>query len=141
MNTILPFGSIERAVKSFLLTRYEPLTELQPADADRLVGGDLAFDASMPFYIRIDKVDSITDRFQGDFIIDVEVFSNEYLDAESRSLDIEALLLGYPHVVEAEGRTWVFDSVSQNSGPDELPWEDDETTRLGATYVITARRR
>jgi hypothetical protein len=141
VNEIKAFGSIERAVRDLLLTHYEPLTLLEPGDADQLVGGDFAFEPDMPFYIRIDKVDSQTDRFQGDFILDIEVFAAQYLDAESRSLDIEALLLGYPHVVEAGDQTWVFDSVSQNSGPDELPWEDDETTRLGATYVITARRR
>lgn len=141
MNIVKPFGSIEKAVRALLLTQWEPLVDLGP-DAGPRVGGDLAYDpAAMDFYVRIDKVDIATDRFEGDFTIDLEVFGVNYLETESRSLDIEALLLGYPHVVEVDGKTWVFDRVSQNTGPDELPWESDEVSRLGATYVITARRR
>lgn len=140
MSDVKTFGSIERAVMAFLLGRFEPLAEF--TEADGRVGGDLAYDsATMAWYIRIDKVDSSTDRFEGDFTIDIEVFAGNYGVAESHALDIEALLLGYPHVVEVEDRLWVFDTVSQNTGPDELPWEDDEAYRLGATYVITARRR
>lgn len=141
MNTITKFGSIERAVKAFLISAYNQLNTLDPAEADALVGGDLRFDTSKPFYIRVDKVGGVTDRFEGTFIVDVEVFGVNYGETESRSLDIEALLLGYPHVVEVEGKMWLFDQVSQNRLPDELPWEDDAVTRLGATYVITARRR
>lgn len=141
MNIVTPAPPIERAVKVFLLRDYAPLAHMPLADADRHVGGDLAFDPSLEFYIRIDKVSSSADRFGGDYTVDIEVFGDDYLETESRSLDLEALLLGYPQVVEVDGRTVVFDEVSQNSGPDDLPWEDDEVHRLGATYVITARRR
>lgn len=141
---IKSFGSIERALEKFLLQHYQPLVDLGP-DADGRVGGELAFDpATMPWYIRIDKVGGRSDRLEGDFVVDIEVFgarSVGYVNTESHALDIEALLLGYPHVVEVDGRRVVFDTVSQNTLPDELPWEDDEVTRLGATYVITARRR
>jgi len=140
-NQITAFGSIERAVKAFLLKAYPPLAALDPAAADLRVGGDLAFEASsMPWYIRIDKVGGRSDRFEGDFTVDVEVFGVNYLETESHALDLEALFLGYPHVVEVEDQKVVFDRVSQNTLPDELPWEDDAVTRLGATYVITARR-
>jgi hypothetical protein len=143
MSDVKPFGSIERAVKAFLLTYYQPLAALDPEDADLRVDGDLAFDpAATPWYIRVDKVPgSRATRFEGDFVIDVEVFGTNYIETESHALDIEALFLGYPHVVEVEGQKWVFDTVSQNTGPDDLPWESDEVSRLGATYVITARRR
>jgi hypothetical protein len=151
MSNTIPKGiSIEPAVVAFLLANYAPLAPAQQAWAatqppeghESLIGGDMAFLPAMPFYIRVDKVPgSRADRFGGDYIVDVEVFSVNYLDAESRSLDIEALLLGYPHVVEVGERKVLFDEVSQNTGPDELPWEDDEVSRLGATYVITARRR
>lgn len=141
-TTIQSWGSIELAVKALLLAKYQPLVDLG-ADAGARVGGDLDFDAdTQDFYIRLDKVPGgNSDRFGGTFVIDVEVFGSNYLETESRSLDIESLLLGYPHVVEAGSKTWVFDSVSQNVGPDDLPWEDDSVARLGATYVITARRR
>ncbi len=142
MNEIKPLTSIEPAVKAFLLANYPPLVALDPDAAAALVGGDLAYDPeTQDFYIRIDKVYTQADRFEGDFTVDIEVFGVNYLETESRSLDIDALLLGYPHVVEGEDGIVVFDRVSQNTGPDELPWEDDEVSRLGATYVITARRR
>lgn len=141
MAPVKKFGSIERALKALLIATYDALAELDPAEADARVGGDLAFRKGDPFYIRLDKVGGRSDRFEGDFMVDVEVFAVNYSEAESRSLDIEALLLGYPHVVEVDGQKWVFDRVSQSSLPDDLPWEDDAVSRLGATYVITARRR
>lgn len=146
-NIVKPFGSIEKALAALLVAGLPNADWTQAdwddltGDGDGLVGGDLAYEREQPWYIRIDKVSGRSDRFEGDFTLDVEVFGINYLETESRSLDIEALLLGYPHVVEVEGSTWVFDTVSQNTIPDELPWEDDEVSRLGATYVITARRR
>lgn len=142
MNIVKSAIPIEKTLKQFFLENYEPVASIQdPAERDAAVGGDLSYEKGMDFYIRIDKVASSADRFEGAYTVDVEVFGRNYLETESRALDIEALLLGYPHVVEVEGRTWVFDEVSQNSGPDELPWDDDEVSRLGATYVIIARRR
>lgn len=142
--TIKPFGSVESALRALLLVGLPTLATAKTdwtALDEQLVEGDFLYEASMPFFIRLDKVSSSADRFEGDFIVDVEVFGVNYLETESRSLDIESLLLGYPHVVEVGSQKWVFDSVFQNTGPDELPWEDDEVSRLGATYVITARRR
>lgn len=139
-NILTPFGSIEAAVKAFLIANYPPLRELSDPEADLLVDGDFAYEPGMPFFIRLDKVSSRGGRFQGDFTIDVEVFGVNYLETESRILDIDALMLGYPHVVEVADRKVVFDQVSQNTGPSELPWEDEGVSRLGATYVITARR-
>lgn len=141
-NIVKPFKSIEKAVRALLIAELPELAAMDPATAAAHVGGDMSFDpATDDWYIRIDKVDSNTNRFQGDFIVDIEVFDHKYLQAESRSLDIEALLLGYPLDVEVGAQKWVFDKVIQNTGPDELPWEDDRVSRLGATYVITARRR
>lgn len=135
--TVKPFSRIERSLLLLLVQKYPGLE-----GSDAWVGGDFAYDAAtMPWYIRIDKVPGgATDRLEGDFIIDLEVFSNDYDQAESVAFDLEALALGYPHVVEVDGRRVVFDSVVQNVGVADLPWEDDSTYRLGATYVITARR-
>lgn len=141
-NQITPFGSIELAVRALILEHFEPLQALDPAERAGRVGGDLDFDVDDDeIYIRIDKVGGSSDRFEGTFAVDIEVFGSDYLATESHALDLEALLLGYPHVVEVGGRKVVFDEVSQNTLPDDLPWEDDRVTRLGATYVITARRR
>jgi hypothetical protein len=135
-NTVTPWGPWERAVLALLEANMPSLQ-----DHPERVGGDLAYEREMPWYIRIDRVFSRSNRLEGVFTVDLEVFAPEYAVAESVSNDLEALLLGYPHVVEVDGEKFVFDSVSQNSGPNDLPWEDEEVTRLGATYVITARRR
>lgn len=82
-----------------------------------------------------------SDQIQGWAVLDIDCYARDYDTAESAAFDVEALLLGYPHVVEVGGRTVVIDSVEQNIGPADRPWEDDSVYRIGATYVITARRR
>lgn len=137
-TVIKPFSSMERALMALLVRDLPQLEE-----SDLRVGGDFDFQpATMNFYIRIDKVPGgRADIHEGTFVFDVEVFSQDYLLAESVAFAIETLALGYPHVVEVEDRKVVFDDVTQNVGVADLPWEDDSTYRLGATYVITARRR
>lgn len=141
MSTDLrPFTSMERALMQLLLNK---LLIDGAALAPERVGGDFAYDPeAMDWYIRIDRVPGgNTNWLEGDFVIDVEVFAREYLVAENVAFAIEALALGYPHVIEVDDRKVVFDEVSQNMGVSDLPWEDDSVYRLGATYVITARRR
>jgi hypothetical protein len=142
-TTIKPFASIDRALLALLTS--QPLqigTDPAAPAPEAQVGGDFAYEPTMPWFIRIDKVPGgRSDWYEGDFVVDVEVFAPDYLLAESVAFAIEALLLGYPHVVEVDGRKVVFDEVSQNASPAELPWEDDSVSRLGSTYVITARRR
>lgn len=135
---VTPFGSVELALKDLLVRDYAPLTGL-----DERVGGDFPRDVDQ-WYIRIDKIPGgRTDSFEGDFIVDIDVFSLDYLDAEQIAHDIEGLLLahGY-HVVLSGGKRWVFDSVFQNVGVADRPWDgDDDTFRISATYAFTARRR
>jgi len=135
-----PMSRIEVVVRELLMTALAGVRELPREEARLVVGGDFGHTAAQDYYIRVDRVDGRTDRFEGSYIVDVEVFAGNPHVAESRSLDIEALLLGYPHVVEVEGRSVTIYEVSQNSTPDELPWEDDEVTRLGATYVFNVKR-
>jgi len=143
MQTMKPFSSVERALQALILTQGLVVDDVvTPVPAER-VGGDFRFDpATMPWYIRIDKVPGgSSDRLQGDFVIDLEVFGQDYALVESVAFALEALVLGYPHVVEVDDRKVVFDDVTENAGPADFPWDDDSTYRLGATYVITARRR
>lgn len=139
-NIVQPLPSIGQFVQALLVAQLPGLKELPEAQALKLVDGDFAFSPSKPFYIRVSPVGGQSNRLEGDRVVDLEVFAVKYLAAESRSLDIEALLLGYPHVVEAGDRKVVFDKVYQNKGPTELPWEDEGVSRLGATYVFTIRR-
>lgn len=135
---VAPFGSIERALIA-LISRDLPVLE----GSDALVGTEFPRDASeVPFTIRIDRIGGVTNSFEGDFNVDIETFSQDYLLAEKVALEVEALILahGY-HVVITDGRRWVFDDASQNEGIDDRPWEgEDDTYRIGATYVFTARR-
>lgn len=131
-----PFmGSIERAVMALLAT-------VGGIEEDSM-GGDLSYDADAgSIYVHVARVPGgRANKFEGDFIIDLDVFDVNYLRADSVASAIEAILLGYPHRVVVDGSLWVFDKVTQNTGPADLPWEDDRVHRLGATYVITARRR
>lgn len=140
-TTIKAWGPFLRGVKALLETSLPDITGLPEADRDGRVGGDFSFERKDGWYIRLGLIDSTSDRIGGQFVFDLEVWGDDYADAESRANRVDALILGYPHVVEVDDYKWVFDTVSQNTGPRELPWEDDEVTRLGATYVITARRR
>lgn len=139
-NTVKPFPAFELFVRQLIVDKLVDPVSGDPADAE-LVGGDLAYDASSPYYIRINRFAGSTDRLEGRFIFDLEVFGTDWQETESRAAALEALLLGYPHVVEVGDQKMVFDSVFQNVGVFELPWEDDTVNRLGATYVILARRR
>ena len=138
MHTELrPLTSMERAILALLVER---LPELEGSDVQ--VGGDFAFDpTTMDFYIRIDRIPGgSANRLEGSFVVDIEVFSRDYLRAESLALSVEALVLGYRGGVRVGDRKVVIDTVTQNVGVADLPWEDEGTARLGATYVITARR-
>lgn len=134
---VIPFKSVELALKELLVRDYAPLTGL-----DARVGGE--FPATVDgWYIRIDRIPGgRTDSFEGSFVVDLEVFAPDYLNANQIAHDLEALILahGY-HVVISEGKRWVFDRVFQNTGVADLPWAgDDDIFRLGATYAFTARR-
>jgi hypothetical protein len=133
---VAPFGSVELAVMELLVRDYAPL------DMDH-IGGEMPGTVD-PWYVRVDKIPGgRTDSFEGAFLLDIEVFASDYLNAEKILHDIEGLLLahGY-HVVISGGRRWVFDSVFQNSGVADLPWDGgDDTFRLGSTYTLGFRRQ
>ena len=131
MNVITALPSIEVALEAWLRATFQL--------ADDLVGGDL-LGTPPAGYIRIAKVSQSSTRFEGDFVVDIEVFDPSYLTAESRALDIDAALLGYPHVVEVGQEKVVFDEVTNNAGPAEAFWDDPEVSRILSTYVITVRR-
>lgn len=130
---VKPFAPMEKALQALILN------VAFPDQAAGLVGRDLPGKVK-DFYIRIQRVAGSSDRLQGDFVFDVEVFSPSYVKAESASMVIEALLLGYPRTVKVGDHNVVFDRVTQNLGPSEIFWDDDGVHRLLATYVITARR-
>lgn len=136
-TTLIQNPSVERAVLALLQD-----VAVETTVTSDMIGGDFSFDpATQAFYIQISRVPGGRGgQIQGDTLVDVDVFSSDYNIADSVAFAIEALLLGYPHVVEVDDRKVVLDSVYQNLGPSELPWDDDSTYRIGSTYSITVRR-
>jgi hypothetical protein len=139
-HQVIPRVSMERALMALLVRDF--VYEGEPLSAhDERVGSDFP-DSTDPWYIRIDRVPGgRTGPLEGYDVIDLEVFSTNYLLAESVAFALEALVLGYPWVVEVDDRKVIIDSVTQNVGVADFPWEDDSVYRLGATYVLAARRR
>lgn len=134
---VAPFGPIELAVMALLVRELDVL-----GGSDARVGGDMPREVD-DFYIRIDRVPGgRTDSFEGDFVVDIEVFSADYVRAGDIAADIEALMLAHGiHTVISGGRRWTFDGIFQNVGISDIPWEsDDDTHRLLATYSFTVRR-
>lgn len=95
-----------------------------------------------PLYVEISRVPGGRwDEVQGYDVVDIDVYSRDFSQADSTAYAVEALLLTGPHSVELDGGVVVLDRAKQNIGPSERPWDDTSVYRVGATYVITARRR
>ena len=124
-----PFPLVEVAIKELIET-------LLPSLLGK-VGGDLSYEPGDGTYVWIGLVPGgSTDRVDGQWIVDIDVFGDGYAAAMNNALAIEANLVG-PHHVTSVMR---LDNVYQNSGPSERPWDDESVYRIGATYVFTARR-
>jgi hypothetical protein len=129
--TIQPFGLIEMAVKELVEAKYAP--------AEGKVGGDLSYTVDQDLYVWIGLIPGggSSDEIEGTWAVDIDVFGNAYATAMGHALALEAILLTPGgHVTD----TMRVDSVTQNSGPSEGPWDDDAAWRISATYVFTARR-
>lgn len=123
-----PFPMVEKAVKE-IIERYEP--------ADGKVGRDPNFDSDVDIYVMLDLVPGgSTTQLNGEWVLDIDVFSTTYNVAMGHALALEALLVRPRHVTTVIR----LDNCYENLGPAERPWDDDGVYRVGATYVFTARR-
>lgn len=134
-TTLRRMPPVTRAVLALFERDFAPL-DGHPERA----GGELP-GALSDLYVRIERVGGNATQLEGDYVIDVETFHPDFTEAENAALDLEALLLGYPHVIEVDDQKVILDFVQQNQGPSEIFWDDDNVHRLLATYVITVRRR
>jgi hypothetical protein len=125
------FGMIEKAVRQAIVAKMP--------DADGHVGGDLSYDvAEDDFYIWIGLIPGIgVDEIYGQWTVDIDVFARTYSQAMRRALDLEAIFVTRGGHRTPEMR---IDNVYQNETPAERPWDDESSSRIGATYVFTARR-
>lgn len=127
--TMNPFPMVEMAVKELVET-YVP--------AQGKTGGDLAYNSEaggLYFWIGLIPGGS-ADEIEGDWLLDIDVFATSYADAMNAALDLETVLVG-PRKVTSVLR---LDRVTQNTGPAERPWDDENAFRVGGTYAFTARR-
>lgn len=128
MSDIAPFYPIEFALRELIRTYAGSMN----------VGTDLSFDAEDPdpyYWIGLVPGGS-AGQTEGSWTVDIDVFSTNYLQAMSLALVLEAKLMRGYHLNEYIR----IDSTYQNTGPHEVPWDDDVTHRISATYVFTARR-
>lgn len=120
----------------------DQLPELYVDHPERLsskLTGDLREKDLLP-YTRVESLSPRSGRLEGVFTFDFEHFAARYSEAESLGSQLEAVLLGYPYHVEVGGRKIVFDSITQNRGPSEIPWDDDTVHRFLSTYAFSVRR-
>jgi len=133
-SSLTPFAMIEVAVM-------ELIEALMPEASGDRIGGGLSYDAGDDFYVYVGMVpgSASADATAGSWAVDVDVFDSTYGQAMRRALALEALLLTPGGKVTPSMR---IDRVTENEGPSERPWDDDDSAyRVGATYVFTARRR
>lgn len=125
-----PFPMIEMALKELIEGKYEP--------AEGRVGGDLSHTPGSGLYVWISllPVGAATET-DGTFVLDIDCFDDSYAAAMTHALALEPVLLARRHVTSVMR----LDQTTQNTGPAERPWDDDNSFRVGATYVFTARRQ
>lgn len=126
---MIPFPMIESAIKELIETEY-------PAAAGR-VGGDLGREPGSGLYVWISLIPAgSSGETSGTFVVDIDCFDDTYGEAMSHALALEPVLLQRGHVTSIMR----IDGVTQNTGPAERPWDDEESYRVGGTYAFTARR-
>lgn len=135
--SIQPFVPVDLALKEVIEAIYAP--------ASGKTGGDLAYVPGEEIYVLVAVVpgSGTTDETSGEWAVDIEVFGNRYTTQDKKgamdhALALEALLLPGRHRAPVAGLR--IDNVYQNSAPGDLPWDDESTFHVGATYVVTARR-
>lgn len=131
MTTPHAFGMIEKAVAQIIETRMP--------DTEGKVGGDLSYDASVDdlfIWVALIPGAGVSD-LEGQWAVDIDIFAKTYSQAMRRSLDLEPILTARGGHRTTE---MLIDNVTQNEYPAERPWDDESSSRVGATYVFTARR-
>lgn len=126
--TVNPFPLVEAAIKELIETKF-------PAAVGK-VGGDLSYAPGSGLYVWLGLIGGSTTQVDGQWALDVDVFGDNYAEAMTNALAVEAALVGPRHVTS----TMRLDNCTQNEAPVERPWDDESVFRIGAIYVFTARR-
>ncbi len=122
--------------------RFPDVQRLLVADLEDIVGaGRVAIqtpddmESDLPF-VRVMRIGGGRSQLSDFSTVDVDVFAGGYSAAEALAEQIDEWLCGPPPGVA------LFDAVSCEVGPRELPWADGvRVRRWGATYQVMTRRR
>lgn len=124
------------------IRRFPDVQRLLVADLQDIVGaGRVAIqtpddmETNLPF-VRVMRIGGGRSQLSDIATVDVDVFASSYTAAEALAEQIDEWLCGPPPGVA------LFDVVSCEVGPRELPWSDGVLVRRwGATYQVMTRRR
>lgn len=124
------------------IRRFPDVQRLLVADLEDIVGAGRAavqtpddMEQDLPF-VRVMRIGGGRTRVSDVATVDVDVFAGSYLTAEALAEQIDDWLCGPPPGVA------LFDAVTCEVGPRELPWADGvRVRRWGATYQVMTRRR
>lgn len=127
---IPPFPIVEKAIRQVIETGYAP--------ASGKTGGAPTYKVGQSLYVWISRIPGGggSDEINGSWAVDIDCFAPDFAQAMTHANAIEALLLARSH----RSTVMNLDRTYQNESPAERPWDDESVSRVGATYVFTARR-
>lgn len=127
--TIQPWPIVEKAIRELVEDKYAP--------ADGHAGGAPSYEAGDDIYVWISRVPGGgSDEISGEWIVDIDCFAPTFGEAMTHANALEAIFLARMHSTSVMN----LDRTRQNESPTERPWDDESVSRVGATYVFTARR-
>lgn len=130
-----PHVDVVTATRALLLQEFPTLT---PARVGEWPGVKETYD---PYYVAITELSGFADYFEQSVSVDIDVFAPTRAVAKMWAFDIQLMLLRYPWSVSlGANSSCTIDSVTCDSTPKSMPWDDEAIRRQGATYNLTLRR-
>lgn len=128
---VVAFSPIEKVVKKIIEAKWAPSVGK--------IGGELAYVQGTGLYIYISQVTGggWTTATSGQWTLDIDVFGDDKNTAFNNALALEAALSEGPY----RSHDGIFvDHFINSMSASQLPWEDENVTRVGSIWVVTARR-
>lgn len=93
--------------------------------------------AAMP-YLRVKRIGGTDDLWSDFALVAIDAFDADRVTAQTLAEAVRQRLLTFPHVVTGVG---TLDRAETATGPNEVPWSEDQTVRrFTASYRVVARR-
>lgn len=91
---------------------------------------------TMP-YLRVQRIGGEDNGWTDAPLVAIDAFAADRPTAQALAEAVRQRLLTGPHTVDAG----TVDNATTATGPNEVPWSDDQTVRrFAASYRVTARR-